>query len=308
MSPSSTIIASLFLSLTTAASAQNIYSPVVLDPTYRTVLAPKHEDFPQDPDHIRVVSAILFTVCLTFVGISIRESKKWHSTVPAALTIGSASCVLAEAINCYLANVWWTVSGDPKQLLFTLLGRDFDIYVGIVWCSFGSALSCVLFAALARNARTGVIWTLLGLAAFSDFVLEECMLNYGGIYTYYGHQPLVLFKLFPCWWAFCNVSGMFFGISIAFRYRESFKGWRSIFLLPLLPWCYVGPQVLAGLPTMYSLQADWSPLVSQLCGITSCCIAIVHTGFVMDALLGRDPLDFAGVAKNEKVAKVQKLR
>ncbi|KAI8266364.1 hypothetical protein K4K58_009958 [Colletotrichum sp. SAR11_239] len=159
--------------------------------------------------------------------ITLRESKRWGSTVPTALTIGSATFVFVEAINCYLANVYWTTSHDPGKLMFTLLGRDFDVYVGIIWWSYGAVLSCGIFGALQRNIRTGSLWSLLGFAGLLDIILEESMLMYGGIYTYYGHQPLV-FNVFPCWWAFCNVSSIFVGISITYSFFKPYLNgiWR----------------------------------------------------------------------------------
>ncbi|KAG9194064.1 hypothetical protein G6011_04099 [Alternaria panax] len=294
----------LFFSFITTCLAQNAYSKVTLHPVYRTV-APPYDSFPQDPSHIRVVSIVLLGVSLIFLAASFTESRRWNSTVPAALTLGATTCVLAEAINCYLSNVYWSHSHDPKQLLFTLLGREFEVYVGIIWWSFGAVLSCSIYGALMRNVSTGMLWVLLGLAAFFDVVLEECMLNYGGIYTYYGHQPLVLFKLFPCWWAFCNVSGIFAGIALTYRYRSWFNGWKSALLLPILPFCYVGPQVLAAMPTIYVIQADHTPLVTELCGILTCCLAVVEAGVIMDTFLGRHPLQLSsntGLAKAKKSA------
>ena len=305
MLPHPTLVSSLLLGFTTSSLAQDAWSTVTLDPTYRTV-APPHEDYPQSAEHVRVVSIVLLAICFTSVAVSFTESKRWNSTVPAVLTIGAATCFYAEAINCYLANVYWTISHDPKQVLFTLLGRDFEPYVAIVWWSFGSVMSCCIFSALLRNVRTGTLWILLGLAAFFDFVIEEWMLNYGGVYSYYGHQPLVLFKLFPCWWAFGNTSGIFMGIVIAYRYRNWFNGWRSILLIPLLPFCYVGPQVIAGMTTFYVIQADYSPLVTQLGGVVTCCVAVVQTGVMMNVVLGRDPLDFEGVAPNGGLVKDRK--
>ncbi|KAI8935839.1 hypothetical protein NX059_007356 [Plenodomus lindquistii] len=281
------------------AFAQNAQTKVTLHPVYRTVASPG-DSFPQDANHISVVTYVLLAISLTFVAASFTESKRWKSTVPGALTIGASTCVLAEAINCYLSNVYWTASHDPKQLMFTLLGREFDLYVGIIWWSFGSAMSCCIYAALMRNVSTGTLWACLALGGLADLVLEEVMLNYGGIYMYYGHQPLVIFGLFPCWWLFANVAGVFMGISITYRYRNWFNGWRSIFLIPILPFCYVGPQVLAAMPTIYVVQADHSPLVTQVCGILTACISIVEAGVIMDTVLGRDPLKFSRAAQKGK--------
>lgn len=299
------LVTSLLFGLATTSYAQNAWSETTLDPTYRTV-APPHDDYPQNADHVSVVSLVLTTICLAAVGVSLTESKRHNSTVPAALTLGAATCFYAEALNCYLANVYWTVSHDPQQVLFTLLGRDFELYVAIVWWSFGSVVSCAMFAALSHNSRTGAIWMLLGAFALFDFVLEECMLGYGGVYAYYGHQPLVLFRHFPCWWAFGNTCGIFFGITVAYRYRNWFSGICSVFLLPLLPFCYVGPQVIAGLPTFYAIQADHSPLVTELCGVATCCIAVLEAGLIMDVMLDREPLSFRRTARADSLVRSRK--
>lgn len=94
----------LFFSFITTSLAQNAYSNITLHPIYRTV-APPHGSFPQDPGHIRVVSAVVLVASLIFLTASFTESRRWKSTVPAALTLGATTCVLAEAVNCYLANV-----------------------------------------------------------------------------------------------------------------------------------------------------------------------------------------------------------
>lgn len=146
----------------------------------------------------------------------------------------------------------------------------------------------MVFGALNRNIRTGRLWALLAFAAFLDIVLEEIVLTLGGVYHYYGHQPLV-FNIFPLWWCFCNVSSIFVGISVVYRYRHLLEGWKSCLIPIILPLCYAGPQVLAGLPTMYAIQADYSPLATQLCGLATCILAVVQVGVVMDTFLGRDP-------------------
>lgn len=280
----------LSLSVLPTALAQNARVKVTFDETYRTV-APPNDAFAHDADHVRVVSGILLGLCLFVVLISIRESRRWSSTVPTALTLGAATCIIPEAVDNYLANCYWAQSHDPAQLMFTFLGREFDIFVGIIWWSYGAVVGCTVLGALMRGANTKTLWILLGAAGLFDIILEECLLNYGGLYLYYGHQPLVLFSKFPCWWAFCNVSAVFLGIALTYRYREWFNGWRSIFVLPILPLCYVAGWSLPAMSTVYAVHADYSPLVTQLCGVLTCCLALVQTGVTMDAILERHPLE-----------------
>ncbi|POS73491.1 hypothetical protein DHEL01_v208113 [Diaporthe helianthi] len=282
--------AGLFLSVLPTVLAQHARVNITFDETFRTV-APPNDAFAHDAHHTQVVSGVLLSISLLCVLVSLRESKRWSSTVPAALTIGAATCILPEAVDNYLANCYWAQSHDPSQIMFTFLGREFDIFVGIIWWSYGAVVGCTILGALMRGVSTKTLWALLVVAGVLDIILEECLLNYGGIYLYYGHQPLVLFSKFPCWWAFCNVSAVFLGIAMTYRYREWFNGWRSVFVLPILPLCYIAGWSMPAMSTVYAVHADYSPLVTQLCGILTCCLALVQTGVIMDAVLGRDPLD-----------------
>ncbi|HCF2190294.1 TPA: hypothetical protein OW428_006188 [Pseudomonas aeruginosa] len=90
-----------------------------------------------------------------------------------------------------------------------------------------------------------------------------------------------------------NVSAIYLGVAIAYRFREWFNGWRSVFILALIPLCYIGGFTFAGLPAIYVIQGDFSPMVTQAAGILSCVLALIQTCGVLYFILGRDPLTFA---------------
>lgn len=134
------------------------------------------------------------------------------------------------------------------------------------------------YAALLKAVSTAQLWIILALAVVADIVLEEALLAYGGIYLYFGHQPLVL-NLFPCWWGFANVSSLFLGASLAFRYKVFFEGWRYIFLALLVPTCYIGAWTFCGMPTISAIQGGFQPVITKdgwivhlcFCDLTECC-------------------------------------
>lgn len=270
------------------AFAQSAHTKIVLDPNFRTP-APPNAAFPQNADHVFISTAIMLIIALGFMVVAAVDSKRFKSTVPLAMVIGSAFCVVPEAIDNYLAGCFWSQSHDPQKLLFLLMGREYDLYVGVMWWAFGAVLGYVLYAVLLREVRTGTLWICLGLSGFADIILEEILLGYGGIYMYFGHQPLVLIHLFPWWWLFANVSGLFLSVAIAYRFRAWFNGWKSIFILALMPFCYIGAFTLAGMPAIFVIQGDFSPLVTQLGGVLTCMIALIQTGGIMYLVLGRDP-------------------
>jgi hypothetical protein len=273
------------------ALAQNAHTKIVLEETFRTP-APPNDAFVQNVGHVAISTTVMLILALTCTVISFVESKRYNTTIPKAIVLGAAFCVVPEAIDNYLGGCYWSQSHDPKQILFFLMGREYDYYVAIMWWAFGAILGYILYAALLREVKTGTLWICMGLSGLADIIIEETLLNYGGIYTYFGHQPLVLISLFPWWWLFCNVSSIFLSIAITYRYREWFNGWRSVFILALMPFCYIGGFTLSGMPTIFAIQGDFSPAVTQLAGILSCVISLIQTGVMLDLILDRDPIAF----------------
>ncbi|THY69999.1 hypothetical protein D6C94_09021 [Aureobasidium pullulans] len=196
--------------------------------------APPGDAFAQDASHVLVVMTILIPISLGFLAFAIFESKRFKTSIPIGLVVAGIFCVVPEAVNNYLGGVHWTQSHDPKQLLFMLMGREFDYYVAFI---------C-----------TGTLWAHLALAVLADIILEEVLLGYDGIYLYFGRQPLV-FNLFPCCWGPAYISTLFLSITLAYRYRAWFEGWRSSFLLPLVRTCYIGAWTLCGMPTVFAIKA-----------------------------------------------------
>jgi hypothetical protein len=271
------------------ASAHDAYSTVVLDSAFRTP-PPPNQLFPQNAEHVFNAPAVMLFIAIIFMVVAARDSFKFKSTVPLAMVLGAAFCVVPEAIDNYIAGCYWSQSHDPDQLLFFLMGREFDYYVGIMWWAFGAILGYLLYAVLLRKVTTGTLWVCLALSGVADIVLEEILLGYGGIYTYFGHQPLVLISNFPWWWLFANVSALFLSVAIAYRYRSWFNGWKSVFILLLMPFCYIGGFTLAGMPAIFAIQGNFSPVVTELLGITTCVISLIQTGLIMNLVLGLNPL------------------
>ena len=104
--------------------------------------------------------------------------------------------------------------------------------------------------------------------------------------------PGVAISGLPVWWLFEDVSALFRRVASAYRFRGWFNGWKSVFILALMPFCYIGAFTLAGMPAIFVIQGDFSPLVTQLGGILTCIIALIQTGAMMYLILGRNPFAF----------------
>jgi hypothetical protein len=274
------------------ALAQNVHAHIVLDPNFHTP-APPNDAFPQNAEHVLYATIGMVAIALAMVIVSIVEGIRFRSTVPLAIVMAGAFCVFPESVDNYLAGCFWSQSHDPRKLFYFLMGREFDYYTIAMWWPFGALLGYILYAALMRNVTNGALWIAFALSGLADIMFEETLLRYGGIYTYFGHQPLVLLGHFPWWWLFANVSALYLSVAIAYRFRDWFNGWKSVLILALMPLCYIGGFAFSGLPTIYAIQGDFPPLVTQIAGISTCILAAVQTAGVFYLVLGRNLFSLA---------------
>ena len=68
-------------------------------------------------------------------------------------------------------------------------------------------------------------------------------------------------------------------------------------MLPLVPTCYIGAWTLCGMPTVFAIQDDLSPLITESAGIYTCVIAVIQSGAMMHLVLNRDSLAIYGPKK-----------
>lgn len=270
------------------AQAANAHVHVTLDQNFHTP-APPNDTFPPIPQHVMVGTIGMTLIALVMVVISIIEGKRFKSIVPFALVMAPAVCVVPESVDNYLGSCYWSQSHIPNQILYFLMGREFDYYVISMWWAFGAVLGYIFYAALIRNAKTGTLWKIFVLSGIADILIEETLLRYGGIYTYYGHQPLVLLGHFPWWWMTTNTAALYLSVAISYRYRDWFNGWKSMLILILMPVCYIAGFSFAAMPSMFVIQGDFSPFVTQLGGILTVILSLVLAVGILKLILGRNP-------------------
>ena len=122
-------------------------------------------------------------------------------------------------------------------------------------------------------------------------IAEIVFLGVGGLYVYYGNQPLVVIGgsvNMPLWWMFMNNAGLFFGISILYRYRDYFNGIRSLWALVILPLTYLGVNAAVAMPTAFAINDPAMPWFwTQLMGVITCCLCLLVVQDTMKLVLKR---------------------
>ena len=176
------------------AATKGVFSTAT-DSAYQTPIPP-NDLFPINPEHVFVTTVVLSIIAVVFLILAVRDGRKFRSTVPVALVLGGAANVIPESVDNYLGGVYWAQSHVPSDIMFVLMGREFDWYITVIWWVYAAGVRYLFYASLMRRSSTKKLWLCMALAGLADFVLEEVLLSYGGIYTYYGNQPLVLFRHF----------------------------------------------------------------------------------------------------------------
>jgi hypothetical protein len=274
--------------------AQNASVQLVMDPTFR-MPAPPHQTFLNNPENSNLWGTVMFVIGLIAVAFSIRDAKRTSSLVPVMVALAGLFCTFPEVFVNVLGGCFW--SEQDGHIAFMHLGRKMSWYIFGMWFGFAGVLCYICYSAISREVSTKWLWIAFACAGVGNIIIEEVLLNVPGIYTYYGHQPLVLLTRFPWWWLAVNVSGLFLGAALAHRYRAVFTGWKSLFVLILIPTAYIGCFTFAVMPTSVVIYGDYPWLVTQLGGLATCALALAATMGTMSLVLGRNPLDMNGRGK-----------
>ncbi len=94
------------------------------------------------------------------------------------------------------------------------------------------------------------VWAADGLTFLSYTIFEEILVGLGGVYHYYGNQPLWWNSL-PLWWTPCNAIGCaLLPAAFAYRYRAHLVGWRASAMLVVVPASVAGAYALIAMPQL----------------------------------------------------------
>lgn len=234
------------------------------------------------------IIAIVFMVAvgLIGVGLGIREKLKSGSWLPLMIALSGAMITFPEVFFDVMGGVYFPF--DEANHAYTILGRTMPWWIIAGWFGYG-AFNFFTYKVLEANPRTKVLWGMLGAAAVGDVVFEEILLSLG-VYHYYGNQPLVVVSLLPWWWIPCNSVGVFLAASIAYRYRERLRGWKSIGMLVITPASVGAVYGFIALPSWIAVNGDYSWLTTQLLGLATIVLGIAVYMFILESVLGRPPL------------------
>jgi hypothetical protein len=142
-----------------------------------------------------------------------------------------------------------------------------------------------------KKRPTSWLWLTFIIAGLVDVFFEEIMLN-ADLYVYYGNQPLILLTKLPWYYATLNGGGLFMAAAVVYRYRAYFTGWKTLFLLVLVPMFEGANYGFTAMPAWIVVNGQYGWLTTQAGGLLTVILGFVVMAGTFRLVLQRNPLDF----------------
>lgn len=224
-------------------------------------------------------------VCLILV-YSLWVYRKTKDTMPLLITIGSAFISITEVIIDVIGCVYYPT---PDKVVFNILGRDMGWFIIVGWCVYGALVINMFYHLLKKQVPAKNLWIAMGIAAVLEIILEETSQVIGGIYLYYGNQPLVIIYKLPWWWIPCNVGGAFLAACIVYYFRDSFKGIKSLIVLTVPACAMCAGYALIAIPAWIVVNGEYPWLITQAAGLLTIALGIITIGLEIKLFTKQEP-------------------
>ncbi|HWY26072.1 MAG TPA: hypothetical protein VNX47_14195 [Nevskia sp.] len=185
--------------------------------------------------------------------------RKRGSAIGIWLVLGGALTTLNEPIVDVLGKCWFPAIGS--QVLLKAWGVSIPIYMVPVYAWYVGGQAFLAYHLYEKGLSRRGLFGLYAVFAVVNMFLEIPGLNLPApMYSYYGNQPLLLFR-FPLWWIFCNaLMPMMIG-GVAFVAGPVLQGARRALLVPLA-WMTAGAtNALVSAPMWLALNVESSNLL-----------------------------------------------
>lgn len=243
-----------------------------------------HFDLPATPDGTQMpgtaqcVATVSMAVLVAgFIGYAVAALVRRRSPTLGLLLVGGAVSYLNEPIDDVLGLVWHPVAGQWTVL--DTFARVPLWGLGIYIVFFGG-IPYLILQSLRRGMTRRQLWGWVGVLAVVDVAVELPVLA-SGIYRYYGDAPLQIGG-FPVYWIGINAVGPLALAVLLLAARDTFTGWRALYLL-FLPMIFdAAGSVAVGWPIFSALNAHASAPVRWLAAGLTIAIGLV----ALDLLIG----------------------
>ncbi len=241
-----------------------------------------------------IIGLLILGAIGVFLGIWDLIKKK--SLLPLFVAASGVAIALPEVFVDIVGAVWYPTS--PNDVAFTIFGRQMGWFILSGWFGFGSVFCYLCFTLFDSGKATKWIWGTFFAAWIGELIIEEIIQAVGGIYIYYGNQPLILLWKLPWWWIPCNCGGVFLAAAIAVRFKKFLQGWKAPLMFIISPISMTVSYAAVALPSWIAVNGAYSYWVTQAAGLATILLGFVFIGLIINVFLRRNPLDLNGTAES----------
>ena len=282
------LLVALDLIITGIGNPPSIVPPVTLADNTGVPPVPTNADFPYDRTHTVVAIILLGGLGLVGFLLCLREVFRKRDFVPLCMSLGTVAVVIPEVFVDIVGMVYYPT--DSSDHAFDLFGRQMGWFILAGWFGAGAFATFMVKALLAKPTAKQV-WILLGVTGLSYTIFEELLVGAGGIYHYYGNQPMWWHNL-PLWWTPCNVIGCAFPpAAFAYRYRALLRTWAAALMILVVPACVAGGYAFIAMPSWIVVNDDTGWFLTEMAGLATWALAFGMIAAVMNLFLGYQPFD-----------------
>jgi len=282
------VLVGLDLLITGLGSPPGNVPPLKLGENTGVPVVPTNADFPYNRDHN--VVAIVFLGSVGSIGLlwALRELFAKKNWMPLCLSLGTVAIVIPEVFVDIVGMVYYPTSDSDHA--FDLFGRQMGWFILAGWFGAG-AFGAMMLKVLLTRPPAKQVWLLLLATGVSYSIFEEFLVTSGGIYQYYGNQPMWWHSL-PLWWTPCNTLGAaLLPAAFAYRYQALLRGWRALLMILVVPTGVAVGYSFIAMPGWIVVNGDYPWLPTELAGLAVWALAIGVVAMVMNLFLGYQPFD-----------------
>jgi hypothetical protein len=217
-------------------------------------------------DHTTItVMACLWAAALIFAAVHWIRSRQ---PVVMLLFLAGGCMMAMEPMVDTVAACWFAAN---SKIAFIGWGRPMPVWLCLTYFVYFGVGSGVVWIAMQRGISRAGIWMFFVGEMAGDFVLETVILR-TGLYTYYGHQPLLIGN-FPLWWAPVNALVSVTCATLALYAARLLSGWRLLLVVPGSLCASAAANAAAGWPSWFVINSDVGPVWTQIGGLATVAIA-----------------------------------
>ena len=221
-----------------------------------------------DPSVDRVVMGVMAALMLAALTFAIVDLLRSGRPVVLMLFIAGGCMMVMEPMVDTVAGCWFAANSLRAYVGW---GRPIPIWVCLTYFVYFGVGSALIWMMMRRGASVRHIWLFYAGEILADVVLETVLLG-KGIYTYYGHQPLMLAG-FPLWWAAVNALVSMMAALATYEIARRVDGWRLLLIVPATLCASAAANAAAGWPSWFVINSDVGPVWTQIGGLASVAIA-----------------------------------